>query len=144
MQASVIIGLDVSKDTIDCHIDMGNRQQYCQISNNKVGYRILTDYLADVPVSDIYACCEATNVYWCGIAAYLYESGINISVVNPAAVKAYAQSLLKRIKNDKQDAKLIAAYCRQYSPPAWKPDSPDRTQKPVPPHLPAQSDADCR
>ena len=117
----VIIGLDISKQKIDCCIDRQGIFQYLIIENSKNGYHTLINLLADA--TEVHACCEATNVYWQGIANYLYARQIKISVVNPASIKAYSKLKLTRIKTDKQDAKLIADYCRQCNPQAWQPDS---------------------
>jgi transposase len=48
-----------------------------------------------------------------------------VSIINPAAVKAFAQSRLSRTKTDKVDAELIARFCQAQQPPAWTPLSPE-------------------
>jgi transposase len=48
-----------------------------------------------------------------------------VSVINPAAVKAFAQSRLSRTKTDKVDAELIARFCQAQQPPAWTPLAPE-------------------
>jgi transposase len=72
----------------------------------------------------VWACLEATGTYGDGVAQALHEAGHQVSVVNPARIKAYAQSQLSRNKTDKQDALLIADYCRTQKPPLWTPPSP--------------------
>jgi len=42
-------------------------------------------------------------------------------ILNPAAVKAFAQSRLSRTKTDRVDAELIARFCQAQEPPAWTP-----------------------
>ncbi|MBA3768175.1 MAG: IS110 family transposase [Acidobacteria bacterium] len=44
-----------------------------------------------------------------------------MSVVNPAATKAFAASRLSRTKTDRVDAELIARFCLSQAPPAWTP-----------------------
>lgn len=127
MQQDIIIGLDISKDKIDCHIETSNNQSHIIISNDPQGYQTLLAHLQPTDYPNTHVCCEATNTYWQGIAHYLHSHTITISVVNPASIKAYGKLKLKRIKTDKQDAKLIADYCRQYSPSAWQPSSPKQT-----------------
>jgi transposase len=68
---------------------------------------------------------EATGAYGDALAAYLHEAGHTVSRVNPAAVKAYAQSHLSRTKNDRVDAALIAGFCAERHPPAWHPPAPE-------------------
>ena len=65
---------------------------------------------------------EATNVYGNALAEFLYDSGFDVSMVNPARVKGFAQSELFRTKNDKQDANLIARFCQAMKPSLWEPD----------------------
>lgn len=68
---------------------------------------------------------EATGTYGDSLATYLHEAGHVVSVVNPAAVKAYAQSHLSRTKTDRVDAALIAGFCSERCPPAWQPPAPE-------------------
>jgi transposase len=46
-----------------------------------------------------------------------------VSVVNPARIKKYAESQLKRNKTDRLDAEIIADFCRTQQPPPWSPPS---------------------
>jgi transposase len=64
---------------------------------------------------------EATGTYGDSLAAYLHEQDQLVSIVNPAAIKAYAQSHLSRTKTDRVDAALIAGFCAERRPPAWCP-----------------------
>ena len=118
----IYLGLDISKDKIDA---ITNVTPHITVSNDGAGYQKLLDYLIShkLKLSLIHACCEATNIYYLGITEYLYENNIKISVVNPTAIKAYAKMQLRRVKTDKQDAKLIADYCRKEQPDLWQPES---------------------
>ncbi len=64
---------------------------------------------------------EATGTYGDSLATYLHEQDHLVSVVNPAAIKAYAQSHLSRTKTDRVDAALIAGFCGEREAPAWRP-----------------------
>lgn len=44
-----------------------------------------------------------------------------MSVVNPAQIKSFGGTQLKRAKTDKADAKLIAQFCQQMNPVPWTP-----------------------
>jgi transposase len=68
---------------------------------------------------------EATGAYGEALALHLHAAGHTVSVVNPAAVKAFAQSRLSRTKTDKVDAELIARFCLAQRPPAWSPPAPE-------------------
>ncbi len=71
---------------------------------------------------------EATGRYSEGVAAYLHEAGYRVSVVNPARIRGYATSQLRRNKTDKLDAPLIADFCRTQQPEAWTPPPPEVRQ----------------
>jgi transposase len=64
---------------------------------------------------------EATGQYGNDLAEYLYQQGWKVSVVNPARIKAYGNSKLRRNKTDKADAQLIAEYCLREQPALWSP-----------------------
>ncbi len=58
------------------------------------------------------------------LADFLVAKGYPVSVVNPAKVKAFAQSELSRAKTDKADAKLIARYALSMQSGLWTPPPP--------------------
>jgi transposase len=62
---------------------------------------------------------EATGTYWETLAAYLQGVEQSVSVVNPARIKAFAQSELLRTKTDAVDAALIARFCKSQDPEPW-------------------------
>lgn len=119
------LGLDVSKDKIDCCIPVNDKYKHKIISNNENGFMHLLDWLGSLKLNpqQLHVCCEATNVYYIAIAKYLYAHQIAVSVINPSIIKHYAQYRLKRIKTDKQDAKLIAQYCQAEMPELWQPEN---------------------
>ncbi|RDD33931.1 Transposase IS116/IS110/IS902 family protein [Wolbachia endosymbiont of Cylisticus convexus] len=51
----------------------------------------------------------------------MYDLGHNVSVVNPAQIKAFGKSELLRNKTDKSDAAMIARFCIANKPNLWKP-----------------------
>ena len=124
---TIYSGLDISKDKIDA---VTTKTPHITVSNDEAGYLKLLDYLQiyKLDLTRIHACCESTNIYYLGIAAYLYRHKIKISVITPTAIKAYAKMQLRRVKTDKQDAKLIADYCRKEQPAAWQPESDIKRQ----------------
>lgn len=66
---------------------------------------------------------EATGVYWEKSAHWLHEQGAKLSVVNPATVKYFAKTELRRGKTDKMDAPLLASYGSKTRPKRWQPES---------------------
>lgn len=67
-------------------------------------------------IKHVHACLEATGIYSDGLAEFLHQAGYIVSVVNPAQIKAYADSRLSHNKTDKADATLLACYCRSEAP----------------------------
>jgi len=55
----------------------------------------------------------------------LHQAGHHVSLVNPALVRAFGQSHLKRTKTDKADAQLIARFCALHKPALWSPPAPE-------------------
>ena len=68
---------------------------------------------------------EATGAYGEALALHLHRADHHVSVINPAAVKAFAASRLSRTKTDRVDAELIARFCVAQQPPAWAPPAPE-------------------
>ena len=116
-----ILGIDVSKDTLDVVLRHQDQSQHQVFSNNAVGYARLTRWLIAHKAGAVHACLEATGQYGDGVAEYLYHAGHAVSVVNPLRIKRYGESKLHRNKTDKADAALIAEFCAKENPPLWKP-----------------------
>jgi transposase len=122
-----ILGNDVSKATFDATlIDELGQQHHQQFTNDKAGFKQLQKWLKQHQIKQLHACLEATNIYWEQLAEYLYQQGYTVSVVNPARIKGFAQSQLRRNKTDKQDSQVIAQFCARTQPKAWQPPSPEQ------------------
>lgn len=122
-----VVGIDVSKATLDVVWQDERRQtQYTQVANDTSGYAKLQRWLGKRAVEAV--CLEATGRYSEGVAESLYQAGYRVSVVNPARIRGYATSQLRRNKTDKLDAALIADFCRTQQPEAWTPPPPEVRQ----------------
>jgi len=66
-----------------------------------------------------------TGRYDEAVAMFLHERGYPVSIVNPARIKAYGASQLKRNKTDQEDAKIIAHFCATQTPDLWVPPPPE-------------------
>jgi transposase len=117
----VTLGIDVSKQTFDVALLMGNKLKHKTFTNNLKGYHALLAWLNKHDAHELHACMEATGIYGEALAEYLYDHEINISIVNPARVKGFAQSELLRTKTDQVDAGLIARFCFALEPSLWQP-----------------------
>lgn len=117
-----IIGIDISKLKFDvCLILQTGKFRHKVFPNTAVGFSQLSAWLLKQKLQRVHACMEATGTYAEPLALYLHEAGQIVSVVNPAKIKAYAQSHLSRTKTDKVDAQLIARFCQERHPSAWQP-----------------------
>jgi len=116
------LGIDVSKLKFDaCLVRDSGKLRHKGFPNTPAGFGQLSDWLARHRVGRAHACLEATGAYSEALATYLHEQGHLVSVINPAAIKAYAQSRLSRVKTDKADSTLIAQFCAERRPPPWQP-----------------------
>lgn len=120
-----ILGIDVSKETLDLVLDTEGGKYHKVISNNLEGFKTLDKWLLSHHVDHIHACLEATGQYGDEVAEHLYLQGHDVSVVNPARIKRYGESKLHRNKSDKADADLIAEFCLKEKPALWEPLRPD-------------------
>jgi transposase len=116
------LGIDISKLKFDaCLIRESGKFRHKVFPNSPAGFSQLSAWLIKHQVERAHACLEATGSYGEALTDYLHGAGHVVSVVNPAAVKAYGQSRLSRTKTDKADATLIAQFCAERRPPAWQP-----------------------
>ena len=121
------IGIDVSKAKLDV-------AWLRDINKNKVKTKVFKNEHADYPnlinwlksnvtedLSGIHITVEATGVYHENLAYYLHDQGFRVSIVNPAFVRSYAESLGSRHKTDKKDSILLARFAYSTKPDLWTP-----------------------
>lgn len=120
-----VLGIDVSKDTLDVMLRSDRGKFHKVVSNDQKGFKALDKWLISQHVDRVHACLEATGQYGDGVAEHLFLQGHDVSVVNPARIKRYGESKLHRNKTDKADADLIAEFCLKEKPALWEPLSPD-------------------
>ena len=70
---------------------------------------------------DLQVATEATGVYWETCALTLHQAGCQVSVINPAQIKLFARSVLRRGKTDTMDVEIIARYGVVMQPSVWEP-----------------------
>jgi transposase len=116
------LGIDISKATFHAALLKDEKravvQEFC---NDETGFAQLSAWLQQQGIEQVHGCLEATSVYGHPLATYLHQQGHVVSIVNPARVKGYGKSQLRRTKNDRADAKLIAQFCRDIKPHPWRP-----------------------
>ena len=115
---SMYLGIDISMNQLDCYRCVDGKGYHHRFANSEEGQQALMNWLG----ADTYhVVMEATGVYWPGCALVLHEAGHQASVVNPAQVKLFAKSLLRRGKTDQMDAELLHLYGERMVPKAWLP-----------------------
>jgi len=121
------LGIDIAKLKFDvCLINLDGKLRHKVFPNTAAGFSQLAVWLTKQGVmQEMHACLEATGTYGEALAYYLHQDDYTVSVVNPAAVKAFAGSRLSRTKTDKVDAELIARFCLAQQPLAWTPPAPE-------------------
>jgi transposase len=123
------LGIDVAKEKFDAVLlEAEGRQHYRSFANQEAGFKALAKWLKSLKVASLHVCLEATGTYGLALANYLHQAGIKVSIVNPACIKAFAQSELKRTKTDRVDAGLIARFCRAMNPAPWQPPTEEMAQ----------------
>lgn len=116
------LGIDIAKLKFNvCLINLGGKLKHKVFANTAEGSQQLVAWLTNQGAQHIHACMEATGAYGEALALHLHAAGHTVSVVNPAAIKAFAGSRLSRTKTDRVDAELIARFCRAQQPLAWTP-----------------------
>lgn len=119
------IGIDIAKEKFDVALYRDEQYQLAQFTNTGEGHRQLLKWLKKRQAQGSHACLEATGQYGEALAETLHSRGYPVSVVNPARVKGYAASQLKRNKTDREDAKVIAHFCATQTPALWTPPPPE-------------------
>lgn len=117
------IGIDIGKFKFDAAVvSEYGPTKHRSFKNDPEGFKSLVDWIADdLFLFELHFCMEATGKYGEKLAYWLHERGHKVSVVNPSCIKNYGRSRLKRTKNDKADAVLIATYCQKERPEPWRP-----------------------
>lgn len=124
-----VLGIDIAKATFTITLlSDGHAPQQGTFDNDEAGIARLLNWLKKRRVKQLHACMEATSIYWEEVAEALDAAGYRVSVVNPARIKGFAQSQLRREKNDPLDSLVIAQFCQMHQPDPWQPPTPAQRQ----------------
>lgn len=106
------VGLDVSKDRLDYTVD-GERCDH--VPNTEAGHLKLTATLKKLtPLARVV--CEATGGYERSAVAALLAAKLEVCVVNPARVRAFAHAEGQLAKTDRLDARLLKRFGEKVRP----------------------------
>ena len=118
-----ILGIDVSKNTLDVSISSCTKVRSKSFANSSDGWHHLLDWLIAQKIQRVHACLESTGRYSLGIACSLYGAGHVVSIINPAQIRDFVRTKLGRNKTDGIDASRIREYCELFKPSPWAPPS---------------------
>lgn len=120
---SCYVGIDIAKLSFEAYLIMESKKDVKKtFENTAAGFTAFVQW-ADYHTkkNTLHVCMEATGRYSEGLARYLYQAAIKVSVVNPVCIKSFRGCELGRIKTDQADAKLIAGFCKMHQPKGWEP-----------------------
>jgi transposase len=100
-----VAGIDVGKRRLDVAVDGSDDET--QVENSLAGFSELLDWLEAREVGRVGL--EATGGYERGVRAALEQASLEIVVHQPIEVRLFARMTRRRAKNDRLDARLIAA-----------------------------------
>jgi transposase len=120
-----VLGIDVGKRDLHAVLLQEKRSASKSVPNSAAGMAQLQAWLTNRKIGRLHVCLEATGGWSEEVAIVLSEAGHIVSLVNPARIKAFAQSEMLRTKTDAIDAALIARFCRLHEPQPWVPPAPE-------------------
>lgn len=113
------VGLDIAKDRLDYTVD-GTRCDH--VPNTPRGHERLIARLGPLPAPRVI--CEATGGYERAIVAALLLARVEVCVVNPGRVRAFAQAEGLLAKTDRLDAQLLRRFGLKVRPRLHAPMDP--------------------
>lgn len=106
MDLSAVVGIDVSKDTLD--VACGNEASVRSFPNRPAGHRALCRFLR--PRAPARIVLEATGGYERAVLRCLVDARLPALRVNPRQVRDFARATGQLAKTDQLDARLLARF----------------------------------
>jgi transposase len=110
----ISVGIDVGKRAHEvCLLGADGQQigRFFRFQHSKQGMASLVEFLHRQSEPCIIA-LEATGHYWLALYHYLLQEGFTVVTVNPLQCHAYRRSTIRKVKNDRRDAWIIADLLR--------------------------------
>ena len=123
----LFVGVDVSKDRLDCAVitdDTGKLLGQRSFLNASEGIGRLLSWvrrLSGAGDASIHVVVEATARYHELVANGVVAAGVAVSVSNPARVRSFARGIGILSKTDRIDAFVLARYGQLARPKLWHP-----------------------
>jgi len=108
----VFVGIDVSKDRLDVHVQPSG--EAFAVARDDAGIATLIGRLRDVPPRLVVL--EATGGLQVKVAGALAAAGLPVAVVNPRQVRDFARATGQLAKTDRLDARVIALFAVAVQP----------------------------
>jgi len=108
----VCVGVDVSKETLDVHVDSAKRG--FKLPNTPAGRAKLIDRLRGLPLA--FVVVESSGGYERPLLFAMLEAGLPASHVNPRVVRDYARSFNLLAKTDPIDGRTLSWFGRERQP----------------------------
>ena len=125
MKKRYFMGIDIAKATFDfCLLSSHGAVLWRgAFSNDPEGIKRFLAQLRAGPwkPSLIHFALESSGVYGKALLDALQQAGLAVSVLNPAQIKYFGFSVLRRTKNDRVDAEMIARFCLERKPLVTRP-----------------------
>lgn len=125
---SFFIGIDVSKEKLDCASLLNKEQKKARIygcSNNGKGFKSLVKWAENttgLSICELSFLIEPTSVYHTKLVAYLFTIDAKVFMANTSRVRKFAEGIGVLSKNDIIDATVLARYGLMSTKLiAWKP-----------------------
>lgn len=120
------LGIDVAKSKLDCYLlldEASGKGKAKVVPNSADGLTNLRAWLTKnhAHYDQVHAVMEATGVYHEFVAYQLHDSGIAVSIANPARVKYFGKGLAIHSKTDGIDSLVLARYGVMNKPERWTP-----------------------
>ncbi len=121
MKNPCLVALDVGSETIPALLKRdGSIMPRAEFDNTPEGHRKICRWATKGGRRAI-VCVEATGVYHLELALALSAHKIDVMVVNPLAMRRYAQATMKRAKTDRVDSGVILDYLERMPFRCWQP-----------------------
>jgi transposase len=128
MSTLPVLGIDIAKAKLDAALLVAGQVQHRVFANTPAGHTDLLAWISQHGVAQVHVCLEATGTYGEAVALALHAAKHVVSYINPARLKAFAQTTMTRTKTDKTDAILLARFCEAHHPAPWTPPAPEQRE----------------
>lgn len=110
MKITSILGIDVSKTTLDCYLHL-EKKQLESVPNNEKGFKVISKWIrthCNGRLKELLVVMEYTGIYTYNFEKFLFKQ--NISYVKRPALDIKRSLGMIRGKSDKADARFISKY----------------------------------